>query len=526
MRKLKKKHKMIIIIAVLLAVLVSASLYTVLIRPSLNEVKTEYEAATVTRGTVRVTVNESGAITYEQSSVKYELDLDVSDDDDDDDDDEEETTKYLVVEEVYRSAGEIVKQGDPLVKFSESSIVSVRKLLASAVADAQVDYNDAKNEYELSCLEAETDYKTTLIEAEYAKKLYGDATSKVSDNISSIKAEISQRESQNASLQTKIDEAAEDYNEAYNTYVEAQALINSADITNATTYLQYQRIYLNAQTAYSNALTALETAEDNLENNKAQITKLKSELSSAQSTREIDSLSAEQQYEENVQSGENAYLVYTAKLESLAEDLEEEKENLEKREQQQKKFEELVGEDGIVYAPRDGLIVEVGVNVNDELTNDRTMVSYVCSDGLTISVDVTEEDIVSLSIGQPVDIVFTAYPDVNYEGKIISIETTATSSSTNTVSYSVVVSLEGDLTKMYGGMTAKVSFEIDKSEDTLFITRKALVESNGSYYVYVKNGIQEYELKKVTIGLKNTSEVEIISGLNEGDTIYIATIGS
>ena len=199
---------------------------------------------------------------------------------------------------------------------------------------------------------------------------------------------------------------------------------------------------------------------------------------------------------------------------------------MKEKEEQQKAFEELVGEDGIVYAPKDGLIVSNNIEAEEKLTSEKVMLSYVCADSLTISVNVTEEDIVSLAIGQKVDIEFTAYPGEHFEGQIQSIETTSTSSNTNTVSYSVVVTLEGDQTRMYGGMTAKVAFTIDSRKDTLYISRKALKESAGSYYVYVKSGLQDYELRKVTIGLKNTSYVEILSGLEENETIYIATTGA
>lgn len=172
------------------------------------------------------------------------------------------------------------------------------------------------------------------------------------------------------------------------------------------------------------------------------------------------------------------------------------------------------------------MLVLVNVEAADKLKETQTMISYVTKDALTISVDVTEEDIVSLKIGQPVDIVFTAYPDESFEGVIQSIETTATSSNTNTVSYPVEIKLDGVLDRMYGGMTAKVSFEIESSDNALYISRKALIEDNGSYYVYVKSGLNEYELKKVTIGLKNTTNVEITSGLSENDTIYILTTGA
>ena len=52
---------------------------------------------------------------------------------------------------------------------------------------------------------------------------------------------------------------------------------------------------------------------------------------------------------------------------------------------------------------------------------------------MRISVDVTQEDIVDLQVGDAVDITFTAYPEDTYTGSILSINTTATSDYSNTV---------------------------------------------------------------------------------------------
>lgn len=521
---LKKKYITIIVVLVLLVVLILASVYTVLIRPSMQETKIVYETAQIYRGNLDVTVNESGAISYAQTAITYELNLNFSDDDDEDE--EETTVKYLVVEDVYKASGQRVNAGDELLKFDEKSIESVRKLLESAVADEQVEYNDAKSEYELDCLSAELDYKTQLINANYAKKIYTDSKSKVSQNISSLNAEITQRQNKVAELQEAVDEATENYNSAYSKYMTAKEYMDSLDPNNQTSYLSYQKTYQQAQNAYTNAQSALERAQQALDSNAEQIQKLQKQLKSAQVSKDIESISVDQEYQESLQSGDNAYLVYQATLESLEEDLKEAEESLNKAIEQQAAFEELVGNGGVITAPREGLLVAVNVSEGDEMTGEKTMISYVTADDLTITVDVTEEDIVSLGVGDIVDIELVAYPDEHFEGIIRSIDTTATSSDTNTVSYHVVIGIDGDLSRMYGGMTAKVSFKVATSEEALYISRKALVEQNGNFYVYVKNGIGEYELQKVTIGLKNTTYVEITSGLSETDVIYIATTGA
>lgn len=527
MKKMKKKTKRIIWVVILLLLLIMAAIYTVVIRPKLNEETISYEETDVKRGNISVSVVESGSVEYEQSVIAYSLNLDISDDDSDDD--EEIVQKYLVVEEVYKASGEIVQSGEAILKFDEDSIRSVRKLLASAVADATVDYNDAKSAYELGCLSAEVDYKTQLINKGYATKLYNTSASKIDDNIASIQAEIEWRYGRIDALTEAAKEAGEDYDEAMQDFKDYEQRAKDEEMETDPHiyyhYIDYMQGYLNAKNAVVNAKSTYDNAIKAINDNNEQIWSLETELENAKLTKELESISVKQDYAETKQSGDNAYLVYIAKLESLKEDLKEKEDKLREREEQEKALTELVGEDGIVYAPEEGLIVSVNVSAGDQMTGSKTMISYVCSDDLTITVNVTEEDIVSLAVGQRVDVVFTAYPDEVFEGSIQSINTTATSSDTNTVSYSVVVSLEGNLKRMYGGMTTNVTFTVDSKDDALYISRKALVEEKGSYYVYVKNGLSEYELKKVTIGLKNTSYAEITSGLSENDSVYIRTVG-
>jgi HlyD family secretion protein len=142
---------------------------------------------------------------------------------------------------------------------------------------------------------------------------------------------------------------------------------------------------------------------------------------------------------------------------------------------------------------------------------------------MTISVDVAQEDVVELSVGDSVEIEFTAYEGEIYNGVIYSIDTTATAKNSNTVSYTVLISVEGDTTELYGGMVADITFVTDKKEDVLFVSRKAIVTENGKTYVYRKTSMGGKELAEVETGINNGTSIEILSGLNEGDTIYIAS---
>ena len=524
LKSLTKKQKKLILAGIALLLMNLAACYTVFIAPLLQKEQWIYKEETVERGTLKVGVTESGSLEYNTKSIDYDLTLDVSDDDEDDSDDDDDTVqKYLKIEEIYAASGQRVTEGEELLKFTEDSVEAVRALLQNAVVEAQADYAEAESTYELSLLEAQTDYDTQKISASYAASIRNTSGTSVTNKVASLQVQLEQKQANAASLQEKLTEAQEDYQDALETYEAAKEGYEGAGTDNTVNFMTIQNGYLSARSKYQQAKSALTQAEDALSENESAITDLQNQLAAAQAKQKIDKLDTEETYQEAVITGQNAQTTYNAAVEDLKETLQEAEETKEKREEQLQAFEDFVGSDGILYATEDGVITEVSYEAGDRLTTTGALFSYATSDDMRISVDVTQEDIVDLQVGDAVDITFTAYPEDSYTGSILSINTTATSDYSNTVSYTVEISVEGELEQLYGGMTADVIFVTEEKEDVLYVSRKAIVEENGKTYVYRKTALGGRELAEVETGITNGVDIEILSGLEEGDTIYLAS---
>ena len=524
LKSLTKKQKKLILAGIALLLLILAACYTVFIAPLLQKEQWIYKEETVERGTLKVGVTESGSLEYNTKSIDYDLTLDVSDDDEDDSDDDDDTVqKYLKIEEIYAASGQRVTEGEELLKFTEDSVEAVRALLQNAVVEAQADYAEAESTYELSLLEAQTDYDTQKISASYAASIRNTSGTSVTNKVASLQVQLEQKQANAASLQEKLTEAQEDYQDALETYEAAKEGYEGAGTDNTVNFMTIQNGYLSARSKYQQAKSALTQAEDALSENESAITDLQNQLAAAQAKQKIDKLDTEETYQEAVITGQNAQTTYNAAVEDLKKTLQEAEETKEKREEQLQAFEDFVGSDGILYATEDGVITEVSYEAGDRLTTTGALFSYATSDDMRISVDVTQEDIVDLQVGDAVDITFTAYPEDSYTGSILSINTTATSDYSNTVSYTVEISVEGELEQLYGGMTADVIFVTEEKEDVLYVSRKAIVEENGKTYVYRKTALGGRELAEVETGITNGVDIEILSGLEEGDTIYLAS---
>ena len=524
LKSLTKKQKKLILAGIALLMLILAACYTVFIAPLLQKEQWIYKEETVERGTLKVGVTESGSLEYNTKSIDYDLNLDVSDDDEDDSDDDDDTVqKYLKIEEIYAASGQRVTEGEELLKFTEDSVEAVRALLQNAVVEAQADYAEAESTYELSLLEAQTDYDTQKISASYATSIRNTSGTSVTENVASLQVQLEQKQANTASLQEKLTQAQEDYQDALETYEAAKEGYEGVGTDNTVNFMTIQNGYLSARTKYLQAKSALTQAETTVTDNENAITELTNQLAAAQAKQKIDKLDTEETYQEAVITGQNAQTTYNATVEDLKETLHEAEETKEKREEQLQAFEDFVGSDGILYATEDGVITEVSYEAGDRLTTTGALFSYATSDDMRISVDVTQEDIVDLQVGDAVDITFTAYPEDSYTGSILSINTTATSDYSNTVSYTVEISVEGALEKLYGGMTADVIFVTEEKEDVIYVSRKAIVEENGKTYVYRKTALGGKELAEVETGITNGVDIEILSGLEEGDTIYLAS---
>lgn len=338
-----------------------------------------------------------------------------------------------------------------------------------------------------------------------------------------LQVEIAQRTANIPTLEEKIAQAREDYNEALADYQESEASMSQADISDVGNYMTMQSYFLNIRSAYQNAKSALTRAQQELADNADEIASLETQLATARAKMDIEKLEVEETYLEAVINGDNAEITYNAQLEELKETLREAEEEKAKVEEQMEAFEAFIGEDGILYAESGGIITQLAYEAGDSLIDTGVIISYAEPQDMTISVDVTQEDVVDLAVGDKVDIRFSAYEDTPYEGTILSINTTATSADSNTVSYEVIIGVEGDTEALYGGMTADITFVTEEKEDVLYISKRAVIEENGRKYVYVKNALGGRELQEITTGISNGSSIEILSGLEEGDTIYIAS---
>ena len=134
---------------------------------------------------------------------------------------------------------------------------------------------------------------------------------------------------------------------------------------------------------------------------------------------------------------------------------------------------------------------------------------------VTISVD--ERDILALSLNQETNVTVSSVSEDVFTGKVTEIDKTASDGA-----YTAVITLD-KVAGMLPGMTADVDVKIQGVENAILVPYDALHYTSTGAYVYTSydEELQQYGGRvDVVTGLSNDDYVEIVSGLNVGDTVY------
>lgn len=140
---------------------------------------------------------------------------------------------------------------------------------------------------------------------------------------------------------------------------------------------------------------------------------------------------------------------------------------------------------------------------------------------MTITIGVDETDILALQEGQDTEIVVNSIGETVYPGTVTEINKVA-NTSTGVTQYSAEILLD-KAAGMLPGMTADVDIKIQGTDNALIIPVDALHQTSAGAFVYTTfdEETQQYGGKvDVVAGMQNDEYAEILSGLQEGDTVY------
>jgi macrolide-specific efflux system membrane fusion protein len=140
------------------------------------------------------------------------------------------------------------------------------------------------------------------------------------------------------------------------------------------------------------------------------------------------------------------------------------------------------------------------------------------------TVNVSEIDIPKVQTEQKVTLTLDAFPDKTFTGKVTSINTSGSVSS-GVISYPVTITFDTDVENMYSNMTVNATIITNVKDNAILIPSGAIVTGTDTQTVQVqKNG--QITSVTVEIGGSNDTQTEILTGIQEGDTIVTSATSS
>ena len=195
-------------------------------------------------------------------------------------------------------------------------------------------------------------------------------------------------------------------------------------------------------------------------------------------------------------------------------------------------------DDYTITSPIKGTIVDKNYNAGETSEANQVLCSIYDLSYLTMTLSVDELDISDIAVGQTVTITADAVEDRTYTGTVTKVSVAGTSSGSATT-YPVTIRID-ETDGLLPGMSVDATIELAAAQDVLAIPSAALNRgntvlvtagspsaANGTLVEATTEDGEDYYSVEVTTGVIGESYIEIVSGLQEGDTVvYIPTSSS
>jgi len=176
--------------------------------------------------------------------------------------------------------------------------------------------------------------------------------------------------------------------------------------------------------------------------------------------------------------------------------------------------------DAQLVSPIAGTIASVGISVGATVGADSSTDAIVIigTQAFETTATLTSSQVTSVKVGDTANVLV--------DGGTSAIAGTVSQvgpvqSSDGTYSYPLVVSLPSSATGLFTGSTATISVVTSEAKNVLAVPTSAVTTNGTLQYVLVLSSGNLVE-KKVKVGLVGYTYTQVISGLNEGDSVVLA----
>ncbi len=217
-----------------------------------------------------------------------------------------------------------------------------------------------------------------------------------------------------------------------------------------------------------------------------------------------------------------------------------------------------------IVAPGNGTIVSQDIKTGDVIKQQDVISTIADNDSMEFDIDIDELDIDKIAVGMKASVTFDALENADYTGIVTQVASEGTSES-GVATYPITIQIQNP-TKIKAGMNANAEIVLQQKSNVLTLPLTAVQKMGNRALVYVRkdsvgnddkstgdnnskgqdsaNGTErnknnntrmqsalkalgpDVTVKSISVGINNDDEIEITSGLNEGDTVLVSVATS
>jgi HlyD family secretion protein len=296
--------------------------------------------------------------------------------------------------------------------------------------------------------------------------------------------------------------------------------VNSAKAAYDQAVIQAQGSMSSAQAAYDQAVTLAQNSTSSAQ----------AAYEQAKASAQSQADSAEAAYKQALNSQSASYWSSLSSTETAQAQIKLTKKNIKQAEAQLElskislEIAKLDLSKNEITAPFDGIALSSNFRQGEFASGSAIS---IINNTFVVKSDINETDIIKIKVGQEVDITLDAYPDQHFSGKVSDISPVSKNTS-GIITFEVTVKPDDSAnSSLLYGISANLTITIFKTENVLLVPIQAVYEENGKQYVDMPSPQpQDKTIKKVevTTGASDYDNIEIKSGLKEGDVIYTSQV--
>ncbi len=176
-----------------------------------------------------------------------------------------------------------------------------------------------------------------------------------------------------------------------------------------------------------------------------------------------------------------------------------------------------------VTSPVDGYVGKRNVDPGAMVNTNTAIASVVDISRLRLVVNVVEKDLRLVNAGDAADVEVDAYPGDKFSGKIARVAPVL-DPATRTATMEVEIPNADH--KLKPGMYARINLTVEERKNAIVAPKNAVIDFENKRGVWMPNDQRRATFVPVTLGIEGPLQVEILSGLKEGDRFVTTGAGA